>query len=129
MVNCSKTGWFIFHAYTKHVKLNYCDAVNYICKLFKSCSFTVVTCPMPPNPMNGMIDCSLGDDVVLSYEDTCTATCDTGYMLTGDAMRTCQSDRMFSGIEAVCNRGKLYTCFTLIQVLFLQFPVQWPLIP
>ena len=86
---------------------------------------------MPPNPMNGMVNCSLGDDGVLSYEDICTAsvTCDTGYMLTGDAMRTCQSNGMFNGTELMCIRGKLYTCFTLIQVLFLQFPVQCHLIP
>ena len=62
---------------------------------------------MPTNPMNGMI--TLGDDGVLSYEDTCTATCDTGYMLTGDE-RTCQSDGMFNGTEAMCNRGKLCAC-------------------
>ena len=68
---------------------------------------------MPPNPMNGMISCLLSDDGVLSYEDICTATCDSGYVLTGDAMRTCQSDGIFNGTEAMCSRGKLYTCFTL----------------
>ena len=68
---------------------------------------------MPTNPINGMINCSLGDDGVPSYEDTCIATCDTGYMLTGDAMRTCQSDGIFNGTEAMCNRGKVYTCFIL----------------
>ena len=82
----------------------YSSTINYVIKSF---SHIVVTCPMLTNPMNGMIDCSLGDDGVLSYEDTCTATCDTGYMLTGDAMRTCQSDGMFTGIEAMCSRGKL----------------------
>ena len=86
----------------------YYNTINYAIKSF---SHTVVTCPMPTNPMNGMINCPLGDDVVLSYEDTCTATCDTGYMLTGDAMRTCQSDGMFNGTEAMCNRGKLCVCF------------------
>ena len=86
---------------------------------------------MPPNPMNGMIDCPLGDDGVLSYEDTCTATCDTGYMLTGDAMRTCQSDGMFNGTEATCNRGKLCGCLNytiLIQIIFLQYLAQCHLI-
>ena len=87
---------------------------------------------MLTNSMNGMVNCSLGDDGVLSYEDTCTTTCDTGYMLTGDAMRTCQSDGMFNGNEAMCNRGKLYTCFTLckyvIQIIFIQFLAQCPLI-
>ena len=72
---------------------------------------------MLTNPMNGMVKCSLGDDGVLSYDDTCTATCDTGYMLTGDGMRTCQSDGMFNGIEAMCSRGKLYTYFTLCKYL------------
>ena len=86
---------------------------------------------MPPNPMNGMVNCSLGDDGVLSYEDTCTAsaTCDTGYMLTGDAMRTCQSNGMFNGTVLMCIRGELYRYFTLYQALFLQFPVQCHLIP
>ena len=77
---------------------------NYVIESF---SHILVTCPMPTNPMNGMINCPLGDDGVLSYEDTCTATCDTGFMITGDAIRTCQSDRMFSGTEAMCSRGKL----------------------
>ena len=79
-------------------------------RVINSNHFPAVPCPIPTNPMNGMINCSLGDDGVLSYEDTCTATCDTGYMLTGDAMRTCQSDGMFNGTEAMCNRGKLCAC-------------------
>ena len=67
----------------------------------------IVPCFMPTNPLNGMINCSLGDDGVLSYEDTCTVTCNTGYMLIGDDMRTCQSDGMLNGTEAMCDRGKL----------------------
>ena len=48
---------------------------------------------MPPNPMDGMINCSLGDDGVLSYEDTCDIFCNTGYEIqAGDDMITCQSD-------------------------------------
>ena len=85
----------------------YCTTMNYVIESF---SCTIVTCPMPTDPMNGMINCSPGDDGILSYEDSCIATCDTGYMLTGDAMRTCQSNRMFSGTEAMCNRGKLNAC-------------------
>jgi len=72
--------------------------------------FFVVTCQIPPDPMNGMLNCSTEDEF-LSYEDTCTVTCDTGYMLTGDDTRTCQSDGMLNGTEAMCNRGKLCTCF------------------
>ena len=30
------------------------------------------------DPNNGMINCSLGDDNIPSYEDTCSFTCNTG---------------------------------------------------
>ena len=65
-----------------------------------------VTCLMPANPINGMLDCPLGGDGVLSYEDTCTASCAMGYMVTGDAVRICQSDGTFNGTEANCSRSK-----------------------
>jgi len=66
----------------------------------------LVTCPMPSDPMNGMINCLLGDDGVLSYEDTCTTMCNTGYEIqAGDVMRTCQSNMMFNGTSAACGRG------------------------
>ena len=52
-----------------------------------------------------MIDCPLGDDGVLSYEDTCTYTCDTGYEITGSSTRTCQSDGTWSGSDTMCSRG------------------------
>jgi len=68
---------------------------------------------MPSDPMNGMINCSLGDDGVLSYEDTCTVTCDTGYMVTGDDMRICQSDGTLTGTDANCTRGKLFAFYAL----------------
>jgi len=54
---------------------------------------------------NGVINCSLGDDGVPSYEDTCTITCNTGYELIGSDNRTCQSDGSWSGTMTVCVRG------------------------
>ena len=54
-----------------------------------------------------MITCSLGDDGVLSYEDTCSFTCDTGYELFGSDNRTCQGDGSWSGILTYCARGVL----------------------
>ena len=61
---------------------------------------------MLPNPMNGMINCSLEDDGVLSYEDTCTVICNTGYEVrAGDVMRTCQSNMTFNGTSATCGKG------------------------
>ena len=55
-----------------------------------------------------MINCSLGDDEVPSYEDTCSFTCNTGYELTGSDTRTCQSDGSWSGSNSVCRRGNMY---------------------
>ena len=76
--------------------------------------FPAVPCSMPPNPMNGMVSCSLEDDGVLSYEDTCTTMCNTGYEIqAGDAMRTCQSDEMFNGTSATCGRGLQHVMFTV----------------
>ena len=66
----------------------------------------LVTCPSLSDPSNGMINCSLGDDGVPSYEDTCSFTCDTGYELTGSDTRTCQSDGSWSGSVAMCSRSE-----------------------
>ena len=57
------------------------------------------------SPMNGMMSCSLGDDGVSSYEDTCSFTCNTGYELTGSDTRICQSDGNWSNADVMCNRG------------------------
>ena len=52
-----------------------------------------------------MINCSLGDDGVPSYGDTCSYTCNTGYELTGSDTRSCQSDRSWSGSEVMYSRA------------------------
>ena len=36
------------------------------------------------------------------FESVATYTCNTGYVLTGNAMRTCQADGTWSGLEPVC---------------------------
>ena len=66
---------------------------------------SVVNCPNLTDVINGLINCSLGDDGVLSYEDTCSFTCNTGYELTGSDTRTCQSDGSWSGNDAVCSHS------------------------
>ena len=63
-----------------------------------------VPCSLLTNPKNGVINCSLGDDGVPSYEDTCSFKCNTGYKLTGNYTRTCQGDGSWSG-SVVCRRG------------------------
>ena len=65
----------------------------------------LVPCLLLSDPNNGTISCSLGDDGVPSYEDTCNFTCNTGYELTGSNTRTCQSDGNWSGSEVMCGRG------------------------
>ena len=67
---------------------------------------SLVSCPSLDDPSNGNVDCSLGDDGVPSYEDTCTFTCDTGYELTGSDTWTCQNDGRWSGSAAMCRRSE-----------------------
>ena len=52
-----------------------------------------------------MMNCVFGTDHVLSYEDVCNFTCNTGYELTGSDTRTCQSDGSWSGSDIMCSRG------------------------
>ena len=68
--------------------------------------FLLVSCPSLSEPSDGVINCSLGDDGVPSYEDTCSFTCNTGYELTGSESRTCQSNGNWNGSIAMCNRGE-----------------------
>ena len=70
------------------------------------CFLFIVSCPSLMDPNNGVIKCSLGDDGVPSYEDTCSYTCNTGYELTGSDTRSCQSNRSWSGTDAMCRRGE-----------------------
>jgi len=65
-------------------------------------------CPTLMAPDNGMIDCALGDDGAATNGDTCTVTCDDGFILRGDAMRTCRITRRrirWLGDEARCVQG------------------------
>ena len=64
-----------------------------------------------------MISCSLGGDGVPDAGDTCTYTCDTGYVLTNSNTRTCQSDGSWSNSATMCNRSEqfyIYVTFTLV---------------
>jgi len=54
-----------------------------------------------------MINCLLGDDMIPSYEDICSFTCNTGYELMGSDTRTCQSDGSWNGSDPVCRQGNL----------------------
>ena len=67
--------------------------------------YHAVTCRILYNPLYGVITCSLGDDGVPSYGDTCIFTCNTGYVLSASYTRTCQIDGSWSGSEAACREG------------------------
>ena len=69
-----------------------------------------------------MINCSLGDDGVPSYEDTCSFTCNTGYELTGSKSRICQSNGSWSGSVAMCIRGE-YNFLSITILLLLLLPM------
>ena len=62
-------------------------------------------CPFLYHPIHGYMNCSLGDDEVPTYEDTCSVTCITGYELTGDDIRTCESDGNWSGTDINCTKS------------------------
>ena len=68
------------------------------------------SCPSLTGPNNGTMNCSLGDDGIPTYEDTCNFTCNTGYELTGSDSRICQSDGSWSGNETMCRRGMVFMC-------------------
>jgi len=90
------------------VVMMYVEEVNHNCSAYQQFHWLhtyVVSCPSLTDPNNGNITCSLEDDRVPSYEDTCSFTCNTGYELSGSDTRTCQSGGNWSGSDDVCRRG------------------------
>ena len=47
-----------------------------------------------------MVDCS--------SEGTCVFTCNTGFTLSGSAVRRCQEDGTYTGTQPTCIQGMLY---------------------
>ena len=78
----------------------------------------IVPCSNLTQPTNGVINCSLGDDGVPSYEDTCSFTCNTGYDLTGSISRTCQINGTWNGIETNCSRG-IYVLWICVHIILM----------
>ena len=76
------------------------------CILLLNNNSSIVGCVPLIQPTNGTISCSLGDDGVTSFQDTCTFTCNSGYEVRGSNVRTCESDGSWSGSEATCERGE-----------------------
>ena len=85
-----------------------CDDILINCMHWNVSFLLLGTCPILTNPVYGMVTCSLGDDGAATAGDTCNYTCnDDNVRLSGDSMRTCGSDMMWSGNEAVCVAGKM----------------------
>ena len=75
------------------------------CSMFVSIN-TDIQCATPAN--GEITSCSSGR-VGVGYEgDTCSFTCNTGYELTGNDTRTCQSDGNWRSSDGVCRRGKFH---------------------
>ena len=72
-----------------------------------------VSCSSLTDPNNGLVNCSLGDGGVPSYENTCSFICNIGYELTGSDTRTCQSNGSWSGTNIVCRRATVITLCTI----------------
>ena len=61
-------------------------------------------------PGGEVVSCSSGR-VGVGYEgDNCSFSCNTGYELTGNDTRICQSDGSWSGSDDVCRRGTHAQC-------------------
>ena len=68
----------------------------------------LLVCPSLNDPNNGMISCSLEGDGVPDPGDTCTYTCNTGYVLTNGNIRTCQSNGSWSNSGLMCSRSEQF---------------------
>ena len=82
-------------------------------------SLIAVRCPSLADPDNGMMNCSLGDDKMPFYEDTCNFTCKTGYELIGSDTRTCRSNGSWSGGDTVCRTGIYTFIYLCMYVLYI----------
>ena len=67
------------------------------------------SCPPLDPPDNGSITQCSGTSV----GDICLLECDPGFELSGDDVRTCQSDQTWSGTDTVCTPGT-YVCHIYI---------------
>ena len=76
--------------------------------LLQFSSFSVM-CPSQSVVPNGSVACSLGDDGVTSYEDTCSLQCDVGYELMGSSTLMCRADGTWNS-SSICVRGKSVYC-------------------
>ena len=75
---------------------------------------STVTCQPISSPGNGVSTCSTGAS---SIGDNCVVTCNDGYGVQGDGVRTCQNNGTWSGTEAVCTQGQFTVSRILVSIL------------
>ena len=76
------------------------------------CLFSVVVCAIPPVPLG--FDLGPGglmvDRQTSVFNSTVTYSCrTTGYEISGSAVRTCQANGTYSGMQPTCTRESLLT--------------------
>ena len=79
-----------------HIILNMYDAFLFL---------TVVDCGTLSNPANGQVSHTAG----MTFGQTATYTCNTGYRLVGDSNQTCQATGRWSGSAPTCQGVLLLT--------------------
>lgn len=67
--------------------------------LFFSHQPTAVTCGELQDPENGRV--SINSDI---FDSLALYTCDSGYMISGEVLRRCQANAMWSGEAPMCPR-------------------------
>ena len=81
--------------------------------LFFYC-FVDIQCDILSTPSKGGMSCSSGK-VGVGYEgDTCSFTCNAGYLLTGRDTGTCQSNGSWSGNQTFCKQGTVVLCMYVL---------------
>ena len=81
----------------------FCMRINYI---FKRLVF-FTDCGMLATPANG--DVTFSSKGATTYMENATFSCNPGYTLTGDILRTCEASGNWGGASPTCNiKGRTY---------------------
>ena len=106
MLGCVRAMEFgmVLKPYVKEVSISFRYFIILTCTHLLLYLYFIV-CPLIDNPTHGYINCSTENYEVATYEDTCNITCITGYELTGNDIRTYESDGNWSGTETNCTKS------------------------
>ena len=88
------------------------------------CPLTAIECERLPVPENGVISVEPDAFGAVPYNSIFEFRCNSGYELVSEetmSRRTCQSNRLWTGQDAVC-RGTMSTCIFYWLILLLNLP-------